>query len=932
MPFQDNCYGPAPTWTLVSHPTGYNFDGMSSNDGIYGGQVWNGFPEWVPDHINALGDTGVFIDFYYTPTPNPPVGSVDSANCPDGISGWAVDKDRPNDSIQVHIYIDGINNVVTANVSRPDVNQNQGVSGNHGFKLAIPDQFKDSNTHTVDAYAIDVNKANVQTGNNPKIGTTTFRVSLACGCDPISKCDVCPNLPGIQFTIPDGYEKHPPSEDCVQCSWFGCINDLQDYCPNIPGYQSKFRAQFDGYVKLADGNCYKDTCPNLPGLQTTIPPAMIKNAAGECITPPKGCPSLPDVRVTVTLNRPHATGGPYRYGYWGGSHDQYETTETRYSYHEDISNGGNRTPPTLMEQQAGNPGYVKLDYSPYLDNYPFDVNVPRVYYHETYTEYYYTYTGGEVWDPVYAWAFHGDSDGDGPDYDYWYQYVDHYQFMGYAPVLQWTRDYAQDTSVDGQTMNPCYNRNYDGINLNVAQSTLTPDRENPDKSNFTASVDIQFGVERAGVGQPFMRRASQANGIPYSIDYQIVRAGRAMGPTWTNQTNSSITVTANSTYQHATGNGPVSASIPVSVEKVPNDLRVGDKICWRVTVNEEKGIIDISGNRSNTSGSFQGTTCSPPVVNWPYFKVFGNDVVSGGQFGGSCAVSSGRGIQTHYRAGEYRGSSTQYAAFALSIITGFTTASLRDGATSPAKAPFGLSFANVTGYGGSYSGADGMTCLPDYFAGKPPPTTTLAGAPAVQAKLNAVNTNPRAIEYYEVGPITLGNTPVASGSKKVIYVNGTLTINGNITTTSTWNNRDEVPYVMFIARDIVIGNSPTNLDGVYVAQPGGAGTGTINTCAPANFYSCGSPLIVNGAFIAENIKLNRTRGSLRNAVVNEGRPGIPLSNCSFGGPSNAGTPGGSTCAAEVISFSPETFMALSQILAPQENFKLDSYVNLPPNL
>ena len=177
---------------------------------------------------------------------------------------------------------------------------------------------------------------------------------------------------------------------------------------------------------------------------------------------------------------------------------------------------------------------------------------------------------------------------------------------------------------------------------------------------------------------------------------------------------------------------------------------------------------------------------------------------------------------------------------------------------------------------------------------------------------------------------------IPNGFRKVIYIDGTLNIDKNIEYENTsWNSRQDVPYVMFIARNINISSSVTRLDGVYVAQ-----NGTIDTCSNistnSRFYGCRNELVVNGAFIASNVAFNRTRGTLRVSKQGEGRfgvnPGNAITQCSVGNASNNGTAGGNTCAAEVISFSPETYMVLSQILQPEDSFNLDSFVNLAPNL
>lgn len=90
------------------------------------------------------------------------------------IQGWAYDPDASSQSIDVHVYFytdagctnryGGIH-VTKANVSRPDVNQAKGITGNHGFSADIPIA---AGKYWVKLFAIDTNG-----DGNPQIGATT---------------------------------------------------------------------------------------------------------------------------------------------------------------------------------------------------------------------------------------------------------------------------------------------------------------------------------------------------------------------------------------------------------------------------------------------------------------------------------------------------------------------------------------------------------------------------------------------------------------------------------------------------------------------------------------------------------------------------------------------------------------------------------------
>ena len=88
------------------------------------------------------------------------------------VQGWAYDPDASSQSINVHVYFYadsgctiqyGDVRILTANVSRPDVNQAKGITGDHGFAADIP--VSNAGDYWVKLFAIDA------TGDgNPQIG------------------------------------------------------------------------------------------------------------------------------------------------------------------------------------------------------------------------------------------------------------------------------------------------------------------------------------------------------------------------------------------------------------------------------------------------------------------------------------------------------------------------------------------------------------------------------------------------------------------------------------------------------------------------------------------------------------------------------------------------------------------------------------------
>jgi hypothetical protein len=111
-------------------------------------------------------------------------------------------------------------------------------------------------------------------------------VVWTCGlAPPTHTTDVCPNIAGVQGTVPAGMVKDAHG-NCVAAPTHGHETDV---CPNIAGVQGTVPA---GMVKDAHGNCVAapthghetDVCPNIAGVQGTVPAGMVKDAHGNCVT------------------------------------------------------------------------------------------------------------------------------------------------------------------------------------------------------------------------------------------------------------------------------------------------------------------------------------------------------------------------------------------------------------------------------------------------------------------------------------------------------------------------------------------------------------------------------------------------------------------------------------------------------------------------
>jgi len=93
-----------------------------------------------------------------------PVGSLDQATRSGTtltVRGWAADPDQPTSPVQVHVYVDGVGTVLTANSARPDVAVVYPYLGAaHGYQLAM--KVTDA-AHRVCVYAINVGSGTTNT-------------------------------------------------------------------------------------------------------------------------------------------------------------------------------------------------------------------------------------------------------------------------------------------------------------------------------------------------------------------------------------------------------------------------------------------------------------------------------------------------------------------------------------------------------------------------------------------------------------------------------------------------------------------------------------------------------------------------------------------------------------------------------------------------
>jgi hypothetical protein len=328
------------------------------------------------------------------------------------------------------------------------------------------------------------------------------------------------------------------------------------------------------------------------------------------------------------------------------------------------------------------------------------------------------------------------------------------------------------------------------------------------------------------------------------------------------------------------------------------------------------------------------------VISLPYFSVYGADVSSGGSF--TDCTDTGGTLAGWYDSTKQAGSSTLLAALALGKINGF--ASGQNTVTGlPTGSASGLTFANTTAgggaspsveYGGNYNGDH---CI--YTPTTPAGTGTDLTSPAQIGVGNLLTKS-----HLFNGNLTLHGGAVATKNNLSVFVNGNVYITSNVVYgtdgggawTINTNDTTDVPSFTLVVTggNIYIDHSVTELDGMYVAEVANGHGGTIYTCtagfaptaAPDLYTSCSNQLTVYGSFIADQINLMRTFGTLKNAQSAENPRTGTTRTCANGTAKKV-------CAAEIFDFSPEMNLSTPAIQPPSNGAtSYDSITSLPPVL
>lgn len=343
---------------------------------------------------------------------------------------------------------------------------------------------------------------------------------------------------------------------------------------------------------------------------------------------------------------------------------------------------------------------------------------------------------------------------------------------------------------------------------------------------------------------------------------------------------------------------------------------------------------------------------SPIPSTKPYFEVRGADLSTGGGFrdidetcpgtGSNYYVSPSTGWTSSSGPYDYaggvraysiqnppggpRGSLTQYGDLSLGYTIGspngpigfYSVHGQMFANTGVPNAPNG---GNLGGYLNP-TAVSSAHCQEDFFTNQrinpsPPSLPSNSLATGISSCPVDSDTGSNRCEYQAPGGITISATTIPVNYQITIYVDGDVTIDGNILYDKTWDATKQysIPYLAIIARgSITVTHNATELDGLYVAQPSNDFNGKFSTCGSNDF--CPLQLVVNGAVIAQKLELNRVHGTL-SKDLNSDANGL----CAPFAPSNCPP-------AEIFNYSPSMLMGRPDFSPLYTS--IEALFNLPP--
>lgn len=328
------------------------------------------------------------------------------------------------------------------------------------------------------------------------------------------------------------------------------------------------------------------------------------------------------------------------------------------------------------------------------------------------------------------------------------------------------------------------------------------------------------------------------------------------------QASCNVEKTGNTTFN---ANGSVLTGDALSQQQVTIDNAApGSKICIVLSVQPY--------NAASNDWRHSAPVCLT-IGKKPKVQVLGGDLSVGRVFPGAPAIS-GSNVTTSFvmRDGLTYGSWSEYGIVATGSISGMASGSAYANglATATNCSISSLSFTS--------GGTDGCTAttsigkyntaktLPDVGASFPVTSSTASLGNNATVNLTPLSTGLNTA----TGTLHISGGQINKGKWHVINApNADIVIDGNIDyNPGTMQSITDIPQVVLIGKNIIIGSGVTNIDAWLITR--GSGTdGRINTCGAGTVSEstvltatiCNSVLTVNGPVMATNLFLRRTAGS-----------------------------------------------------------------------
>ncbi len=375
------------------------------------------------------------------------------------------------------------------------------------------------------------------------------------------------------------------------------------------------------------------------------------------------------------------------------------------------------------------------------------------------------------------------------------------------------------------------------------------------------------------------------------------------------------------------------------------------------TPPQQNSWFENPNERITTTGPTGTIECKQKmrIAVRPYLKVFYGDVSAGGYFGlnedyDACGddnvirtwTSTASGEPDGYIAahgegsngGDAKGASVRHGIQAYDLVAGFYSSSQRNSLPQPLK---GLTLNNV-GLDDYDGGFGKPNCVGNYWreVSELPEEENLTNN-NIEINLNSDlqdNDRRRYVLKDNQNLIIKSNNTSLGDLKATLFVEG----QGNVyiendiinNDAASWDDPSQIGYITIITRgNIYINPSVRKVDAVLVAYPKHyddavtgltiAFGGEIWTCyfdgitAATHFNRCNNPLVVNGALIAQKVRLGRIYKSVKQAT---GTPEYDHNNSS----------------SEMVNLLPEYLLGTPELpIFPDQIYKSDSISVHPVN-